>query len=463
MNQSFIALPPDSTGKKLHTREILVNPQDTEGVQNQVYSLGDPYNLEQLQRVDEYGAAYVRGAEGSTLFDSFGKTKVSEEKILGAYVNEYDEMPDKYSVLQSGISQLVYSPSEKAVRLQVDTGGTDAISRTTHKYHKYTPGTSQYILMTVVNGDTGKTGVTRRWGYYDDNNGVFFELADTTLNLVIRSDVSGSVVETRVPQSQFNGDTIDGNGVSKMLLDPSKSNIYWIDLQWLGVGRVRFGVISPEGNRVMIHTFENANSTSTIYMGTGSLPLRNEIFNTEVTSSVSELKVLNSIVFTESSNVQYDGSCSSIMNGATTPVPITDAWTHIMTLKPNLQYKGKPNRTAFVPLAMTGVTSEITQISIMKNANLSGTETYSDVVANGPMSYSIDGSYVDGGTKVFCGIVPAGVTKIDLSDDFDYLHEYLSTHADASDADTYTIVARTIGGVPSGTIIFGCRWDEIVM
>jgi hypothetical protein len=71
--------------------------------------------------------------------------------------------------------------------------------------------------------------------------GVFAAGANATASIVLRSSVSGSVVDTEVAQSSWNQDKMDGTGRSKITLDLTKIQILVIDAQMLYAGRVRIG------------------------------------------------------------------------------------------------------------------------------------------------------------------------------------------------------------------------------
>jgi hypothetical protein len=125
--------------------------------------------------------------------------------------------------------------------------------------------------------------VTKRTGYYDDENGVFLEqTGDGNLYFVLRSFVGGSVSERRVVQSDWNEDHCDGNGFSKFNLDITKTQLTNFDFQWLGVGSVRCGFVH-ENEFVYAHTFHNSNVLANVYMSTPNLPVRCEIKNTGTT------------------------------------------------------------------------------------------------------------------------------------------------------------------------------------
>jgi len=98
------------------------------------------------------------------------------------------------------------------------------------------------------------------------------------MKVVIRSNVTGSPVDSEVAQSSWNGDKLDGNGLSGITLSPLNTQIMWFDMEWLGVGDVRMGFFIG-GKQIIAHTFGNANAIPTVYMSTPNLPIRYEITN----------------------------------------------------------------------------------------------------------------------------------------------------------------------------------------
>ena len=461
MGQDFIGLPNDGAGKKLNTQS------HADGKHNQIMTLGDPIIQTNLQYVDEYGAAYTRGSEGHTIFDSFGKTKMSQETIIGEYMPSYDTLPTKVQTSITGTASEIYVPNERSIRLQTDVAIGDRVVRTTNKYHKYYPGTSQYIMMTVVIGDQGKSGVTRAWGYYDDDNGLFFEMKDDVYSVVIRSNTSGVVQETRIAQTDFNGDKGDGTGLSGVTTDPSKASIFWIDFQWLGVGRIRFGSIAPNGVRLTHHTVENANKNSAVYMGTASLPVRWEQFNTAATGSVSEMKVVNAVVFTDSDNLETRGICQSSSDILGTPVPTTTKatgdWDCLVSIRPTPILDTKKNRSVIIPQHIFISTDKPVQYSIMPDVNNGGTETWlpcrdTSIADKATGLLNVD---IGPGTPVFCGMMDAGIQTVDLIQSFDYLRENLHNYADGSPR-TFSLMVRTLDGT-SATVSGGITWTELII
>lgn len=147
-------------------------------------------------------------------------------------------------------------------------------------YIPYQPSKSQFIAITWVIW-AWVTGATVDMWYGDSKNGVFFRQNWATLQVVIRSYTSGSMVERVINQSSWNIDKmLDGTWPSWITLDITKSQILIIDLQFLWMGRVR---VWFDINWVIyyVHEFMNANTTLTEpYMQTGSLPISMQVTTT---------------------------------------------------------------------------------------------------------------------------------------------------------------------------------------
>jgi hypothetical protein len=133
------------------------------------------------------------------------------------------------------------------------------------------------------------------------------------------------VVNTRVAQSDWNQDPLNGTGPSGITLDASKAQILYMDVEWLGLGTVRMGFII-DGVFVPAHNFNHANLITTTYITTASLPLRYEMTNTGATASASTLKQVCSTVISEG-GYELRGAQLSAGNTITSPRTLTTAGT----------------------------------------------------------------------------------------------------------------------------------------
>lgn len=218
-------------------------------------------------------------ASDSPSIDAFGRWRSSEPEAIFDSKQIFDNQPLLWDDAETSGSGTGSSHSTDTASTTLSVGATTAGTRVRQTFRRfnYQPGKSQLILLTGVLGASA-SGVTRRIGYFDEENGLFFEHDGTNLKVVRRTYTSGSAVDNSVNQSSWNLDAMDGNGGSGITLDLSKSQIMIIDIEWLGVGRVRMGWVI-DGLIYYCHQFLNANSLSLVYMSTPNLPLRYEISN----------------------------------------------------------------------------------------------------------------------------------------------------------------------------------------
>lgn len=298
------------------------------------------------QHVDQYGSAQMTFKDGAPSIGAFGGLTTGETQIIKEYRFAYDGRDsDFYDTTASGAT--LARDANKGVMLFTNPTTTGAsVSRTSHFYHPYVPGIGHRVEMTIQVGDTGKANVTRRWGYYDDDNGIFWELNGTDLRLCLRTNVTGSVVDAHISSTDFNVDALDGNGESGFDIDVSKANIFWIDLQWLGAGRVRSGIILSDGSKQVAHVYENANIANLPYMKTATLPLRVEQINTGTAASTSELNWSCGVV-KHDSKVDIIGPRFSTDSGALTNVQTSDGDLPIMAVRPKTTFNSETNRAIF--------------------------------------------------------------------------------------------------------------------
>lgn len=96
------------------------------------------------------------------------------------------------------------------------------------------------------------------------------------------------IKELRVPQSQFNRDTIDGRGASGYKVDLSRQQMVGIQYTWYGAGFVDFMIRGADGNWLYVHRIRNNNVNDEAYLRSGNLPVRYEL-SVESRGSVTTL------------------------------------------------------------------------------------------------------------------------------------------------------------------------------
>lgn len=226
--------------------------------------------------------AYVNPSADPTK-DSFLRMRVSSPQTLFDSKQLVDNQPllwDDQQVSGSGTTS-TYSATKCATTLAVTNATAGRRIRQTRRRFSYQPGKSHRILMTGVMG-TASGGVIKRWGYFDDKNGIFWMAAEGKFHVVIRKDS----VDTVIPQELWLFDPMDGKGPSGLTLDITKALIYSIDFEWLGAGSVRFGLII-NGQFHVVHRQDAANQLTAVYMLNPNCPLRFEIENKGTGSAAS--------------------------------------------------------------------------------------------------------------------------------------------------------------------------------
>lgn len=354
--------------------------------------------------IDNTGSANIRFYEGNPQLDAFGKLRVSGATLLGEYVFSNGTLPTQFSGVVRNGGVVSWDNNSRALVLTNTTANDSHTSWTSNTYHHYFPGSSQLFIGTFALGDTGKMGLMREWGMFDDKNGFFFMQDDGVLGVGIRSNASGSVVSMFVPQEDWNVDRADGTGRSQMILDVTKDNIYWIDVQWLGAGRVRFGTYY-NGQRVVLHEYYHGNNYSGPVTAMGSLPVCVHQMNMSATGSTSEMRAWCMAVWTES-NLDVRTTASTALHSFSKTISVNDTYQYMGTLSPReLLPNGQPNRTLYWPTeieasgwdTVTGAPA-IFELEIYAEpvlANLSWSPVPSSTV-----DYDISGNFVASGVPV---------------------------------------------------------------
>jgi len=237
--------------------------------------------------------------------------------MLLSSVMTYDALPLLWETALTANGTATHSTTTSSLSMDVTNAADDKVIRQTKQYFLYRAGQSHLIVTTFDRGEQ-QTGIRKRVGYFDGSNGIFFESTGEDKAVVIRSSVSGSPVDTRVAQADWNLDKLDGTGKSGATLDLTKSQILIIDLQFLGVGTVRIGFQCGTTNDkiVYVHQFLHSNRINNTYMKTASLPVRYEIETTAGGGSGGKLIQICSAILREGAP-EEKGLLTSICTGFT--------------------------------------------------------------------------------------------------------------------------------------------------
>jgi len=285
--------------------------------------------------------------------------------------------------------------------MNVTTTANDEVIRQCKSSVPYQPGKSTQVMISFVMNEP-KANVRQRVGFFDESNGIYLENDGATNYLVLRSNTTGTVVETKVSQSEWNVDKMDGTGyayqsntdVNNNSINVAKGNIFWMDVQWLGVGDVRAGFVI-DGIPYVAHIFHNDNHVTKTYMTTACLHVRQEIKNTGITASNSTLRQICSAVMTEGDfNIQ--GKIEGIDRGFT--IAEADTLATAGTDYPMIAFRLKSGRinNIVLPNKFHIYVDSNSTISyrVWRNATVSG-GTWATRSENSPVEYNIGITSID--------------------------------------------------------------------
>lgn len=397
----------------------------------------------------------------SAALDAFGRLRVSNPFTLFDSSHRYRDN-NLWNTLTASSGAAVFNADAGLVDLNVTTTSGSKVYRETTKVFSYQPGKSLLVMTTFV-FNTAKANLRQRAGYFGAANGMYLELDGTggnSLSFVERSSVSGALVETKVAQSAWNYDKLNGTGPSGVTLDITKAQILWMDFEWLGVGTVRLGFVI-DGKFILCHQFHHANLITSTYITTASLPLRYEIENTGVTASSSTLKQICSTVISEG-GYQLNGLQQAVSTPITAPRSTSVAGTYYPIL--SLRLKTSPNFLDAV-IILTALSALGTGNGVNYNWKViaSGTTTAGTWVSagvNSAVEYNITGTSFTGGRTLASGYLNSsnqGSQSIDILKEALFKFQ-LERDTFTSTAFELTLAVTSDGG---GSIFASLDWEEI--
>jgi hypothetical protein len=238
---------------------------------------------------DHRGQLLQKGPDSGSL-DAFGRQRFSLPFTLFDSILGRTKRTDLWDERTVGSGSTNYLVNESSLELKTTTASGDSALRRSFKYFPYQPGKSLLVFCSFA-GNAPTNGLIQEIGYFDDSNGIILRASGTQVQFVVRSKASGAVAENVVNQSEWNLDTFRD-------LDFSKAQIFAMDLEWLGVGRVRCGFVI-DGVIRYCHEFNHANNIDSVYMTSAILPVSYSVRNSSAIASPCVFKQICSNVVNE--------------------------------------------------------------------------------------------------------------------------------------------------------------------
>lgn len=274
----------------------------------------------------------------SPLFDAFGRFRTSQPTTLIDAKHLYNKLPNVFDEALSGNASSSFVKNDSLV-LMSTTSTNDYVIRQSWNHFNYEPGKSLQAFFTFV--APKQLDSVKRIGLfqslsaapYEPSDGIFLEINGNNVYFKMVKNEGTPHVMT-FPQSAWNVDKFDGTGISGLTIDFSKSQIFTIDYEWLGVGRARLGFVF-NGQIHYAHYENHYNNIEAPYLTSPNQPIRYEIRQTGAGGAGAILKHICSTVIVEGGET---GAGQSITVATSAAVAIDST-----SYKPIIFLRSNPN------------------------------------------------------------------------------------------------------------------------
>lgn len=345
-------------------------------------------------------------------FTSKSRFKVSPYQTVFFNTFQYGVETDVWDTSTTGTASATHNPNASNVIMSVGSNVGDKVIRQTRNVMRYIPGRASQCAF-GIRLETPVTGVRRRFGVFDENNGAYFEDGgDGNYYCVIRSKTSGSVVERRVGRADWNGDKLDGTGPSQITASPTAQHLINIDYEWYGAGQVSFSFVI-DGETHVIHKFNNANHIDAVWCATPFLPIRLELENTGGAAGTHYLyQGSNSLI--QEGEPEKLGSLVSRSNAITgTTLAVANTYYPVISIR----LKSTALQGVALLRSLQVATNDNTNVfwRLVENPTLTGAVWTDPTNTNIFTQYDISATAYTGGTNLLGGfVIGGGSSLIDL-------------------------------------------------
>jgi len=338
-------------------------------------------------------------------------------------------------------------------------------------YCTYLPGKSMLILAScIMDAGTNTNGVTSQVGYFDDYNGLYFEYTanGSGTGMVSINLKNNSILDVTQSQTNWNIDKMNGTGSSGIKLDFTQAQLFVIDFEWLGVGRIRFGFY-VYGKILYCHEILNINSLNIEpYMASSNLPIRYMINKSTTGQTGSMIQICSTVISEGGYNPL--GRPFSVANSTGVSIANTGAGELIILMIRGGNSAGNYYHQNIIPYAVNVVDSANNnlltyRIRIYKDGDLPTATalTWNDVNTNNSIvQYAVtsDGLTIGNSIIVNQGFFSGKGSVIygDLSNIFNNQSLQISSNY-LNVSDIIVITAQMISGTNS-TIYSDIIWNE---
>jgi len=430
---------------------MAVNPRDN----TTNYAHPQETNLLNVHKAMDYnpaGQPVLRIDDTSLQHTSKDRAKISGYEIVFFNTFQFDKETDVWDEITTTGGSAVHNDVRSEVVLTVDgaVAGSKVV-RQTKTVQRYIPGRTAEASFAFRFTDT-EAGIRKRIGMFDDQNGLFLEQMGDELAFVIRSNASGSVVDTRITQANWNQNKLDGTAVNGVTLDPTMRQIVVFEYEWYGAGIAEMKFVIDD-HPISVHKQFHGNRQELPWMGTPFVPFRCEIENVSATIGTHSLHQSSNSFMLEGATglLGVAVSVSSPITG--TRLGVANSWYPVLSIR--LQQ----DKLAGVVLPSTYQVATIDNTNIffrlVRNAVIgadAGNSAWTDVPDSGSaftefQTYDTPAAIddADQGTRLDSGFIVAGggSANIQLDQSTQYQLGRYTTTTIGDTSDVFTLLCAS--------------------
>ena len=422
-----------------------------------IASISGNVNITSRLSTDTNAKSNTPSYNNDSLYDAFSKLRVTNPLTL---------LDVKFPAQSTGTTEFLenniiitnksttYTATYADSKCVITGTGSGSYINQSRRYCVYQPGKSLLLLASGIIYDGTGTGFKSRIGYFDEDNGLFFEYDSANeMGIVLRNNT----VDTVTLQNNWNIDKMDGTGTSGFNLDFSKCQLFVIDLEWLGVGRVRYGFY-VFGKIYYCHQIVNINTLNDVYMINPNLPIRYELTGTG-TGTVTLTQICSSVI-SEGGYNPYGRSFS--ISNEITGITVSTTEFPILTIRGNSSFKHQNIIPSTINIFCTDNNKYfLYKVRLYLAPNSPGTITWTNVNNNSIVEYSTaistfttsnsivvdSGYFVSKGSSSFTSFIDVFSNFIQITSNIDNVSDIL------------VITAQATTG--SGDVYASINWKEI--
>jgi hypothetical protein len=319
----------------------------------------------------------------SANLDAFGRLRTAAVQNLLDIKHVYDKNPLQVNEVTAGTATSIFNQQFARVRMST-AANNDLVIRQTKTHPIYQPGKSQLFQASFSNFQL-ETNVIKRVGgfisttastYNSVFDGFFLESNGVTNEISFQIWRSGTTVYSAATT------VWNTNEFNPIGLDWSNTNLMSVDYQWLGVGRMRFG-LDLDGILIYFTEHNCANNEPNVYMSSPNQPIRYEIRQVGVGSGGFDM--ICSQVSTEGA---LNGLYSTVGIQNTTTADLNSSGTKYPYIGYRLKESYKSVTSQYSSLSVLNTSNDNYLVTIEFNPTLSATPSWTDI-PNSPFQYSV--------------------------------------------------------------------------